>query len=115
MPRRVPPCEWSGASWRLAVAALVLCALLSGAGAGVAGVAWAGAAGLAAWLCVALLDCCPTDLPPPKRLEASACKLVNAKVLARIKVQNFMGMLRQKDRENTVNNALQHAMPLTRR
>jgi hypothetical protein len=51
-----------------------------GAAAGAAGVAGLGAAAGAAWLgaagaalrWVTLLDCCPTDLPPPRRRAASA-------------------------------------------
>jgi hypothetical protein len=48
---------------------------------GALGLAFAGAVGVtgAAWRCVTLLDCCPNDLPPPKRLAASACPAINAK------------------------------------
>jgi hypothetical protein len=59
-------------------------------GAGLAAL-WAvptGAAGAACLL--TLLDCCPTDLPPPIRLAASALMPDKAKVAAKIKVKIFM-------------------------
>ena len=60
----------------------------------------AGAAGLAAFcaappagaasFCVTLLDCLPTDFPPPRRLAASALKPETASVAARIRPQIFI-------------------------
>jgi hypothetical protein len=67
-----------------------------GAGLGAWGGAAAGAAlgvaagaGLAASRCVTLLDCCPVDLPPPKRLAASACMVAKAMATTKIAVKSF--------------------------
>jgi hypothetical protein len=49
----------------------------------VLGAGVAAGAGLTASRCVTLLDCCPMDLPPPKRFAASACRLVKAKAMTK--------------------------------
>ena len=64
-------------------------------GAGLAAVLfmfWAGAAGAAgvASRCVTLLDCLPNDLPPPKRLAASALMPDRDKTNAKPKAHSFM-------------------------
>ncbi|MNS96802.1 hypothetical protein D3C72_1311170 [compost metagenome] len=54
-----------------------------------AGAAWPGAWEGVAWRCVTLLDCCPTDLPPPMRL-ASASTCTNASRTTRATDHSFI-------------------------
>ncbi|NBW69682.1 MAG: hypothetical protein EBR47_13655 [Betaproteobacteria bacterium] len=78
---------------------------LLGAGAGAGGVARGaavgaalgaalgaafGVAGFVASRCVTWLDCCPIDLPPPKRLAASAGTQTNAIAIVNTAIQFFM-------------------------
>ncbi len=49
-----------------------------------------GVAGFAASRCVTWLDCCPVDLPPPKRLAASAGTQTNAMDIMTTAIQFFM-------------------------
>jgi hypothetical protein len=76
------------------------------AGAGLAGAAaWlgaAGAAGLTASRCVTLLDCCPTDLPPPMRRAASAFKELRAKNKVKMRPKNLV-TLSPKNQKKTIN------------
>jgi hypothetical protein len=49
----------------------------------------AGAPGLTASRCVTLLDCCPTDLPPPIRRAASAFKVPKVKTRVKTMLKNL--------------------------
>ena len=49
-----------------------------------------GVAGLATSRCVTWLDCCPIDLPPPRRLAASAGTQTNVKAIMTTAIQFFM-------------------------
>jgi hypothetical protein len=97
----------------------------AGAAAGAAGLAGAaawlgaagvtGAAGLTASRCVTLLDCCPTDLPPPKRRAASAFMVLKARTKVKIKPKKLFTRSSEKFRINrsTFNAEMQGYHPST--
>ena len=89
---------------------------LAGAAAGAAGAgfegaaAWlgaAGAAGFTASRCDTLLDCCPTDLPPPMRRAASAFNELRAKNKVKMRPKNLITLTPRKSVKNN-----QHLMPM---
>ena len=76
----------AGAAAGVAVAGLAAAAVLVALCAGAPGAA----GGVAASRCVTLLDCLPTDLPPPSRRAASASACANASIATNTTDHSFI-------------------------